>query len=128
MRFAYSKCDITPLKPVRQAGFIQQTEKIVEARDHLYASVIALKDDGRVLYLLGADSIGMPDEIRQEILAGIREEGREAYLMLSCTHTHFAADPRDPEYARQFIGQAVDMIRSLAFRESRRPSGLRKTR
>ena len=117
MRIAVSKCDITPLKPVRQAGFIQQTEKISEVKDRLYASVIALENNGEVLYFLNADSIGMADSIRQRILDNVREEGRTTYLMLSCTHTHFAADPRDPDYAEQFIRQASDMLASLSFSE-----------
>ena len=118
MKYTFAKCDITPVMPVKQAGFIQQVEKITAIKDRLYASVFGLEDGEKIILFLSVDSVGMQDTIRQTILSRIKKRyTKPVYLMLSCTHTHFAPDSKDEAYAGQFVNQVAEMFSHLTWKE-----------
>ncbi len=108
------------MQPVKQAGFIQQTEKRSEVRDPLYVQMLGIDDGKKIIILLSADSVGMNRSIQDEIQNSLYFE-KPAEVILSCTHTHFAPDSKDPVYRSQFIEQTVDMICHAQWHEISEP-------
>ena len=108
------------MKPVKQAGFIQQTEKRSEVRDPLYVQMLGIDDGEKIIILLSADSVGMNRSIQDEIQGSLHFE-KPVEVILSCTHTHFAPDSKDLVYRAQFVEQAVDMICHAQWQEISKP-------
>ncbi|MDO4192451.1 MAG: hypothetical protein Q4D24_04035 [Erysipelotrichaceae bacterium] len=120
MKASFAQSDVSPKQPVKQAGFIQQTEKRFEVRDPLYVQMLGIDDGEKIIILLSADSVGMNRSIQDEIQGSLHFE-KPAEVILSCTHTHFAPDSKDPVYRAQFVEQAVDMIRHAQWQEISKP-------
>lgn len=118
MKAGFAQTDISPLKPVRQAGFIQQTERRSEIRDRLYVQMIGIEDEEKVLILLSADALGMPSDVQEEIRNTVSSHwDKPVQVILCCTHTHFAPDIKDEEYRKQFTAQAEEMILNCTWKE-----------
>ncbi len=108
------------MQPVKQAGFIQQTEKRSEVRDPLYVQMLGIDDGNKIIILLSADSVGMNRTIQEEIQSRLHFD-KPVEVILSCTHTHFAPDSKDPVYRAQFIEQTADMIDRAEWHEVPEP-------
>ena len=122
MKAGFAQTDISPLMPVKQAGFIQQTEKRSEIRDRLYVQMIGMEDEEKVLILLSADALGMPADVQQEIQDRLSDHwNKPVQVILCCTHTHFAPDIKDPKYRTQFVSQASEMILHCSWKEVSEP-------
>ncbi len=120
MKASFAQSDVSPKQPVKQAGFIQQKEKRSEVRDPLYVQMLGIDDGKKIIILLSADSVGMNRSIQEEIQNSLHFD-KPAEIILSCTHTHFAPDSKDPVYRAQFIRQTAEMIAHAQWHEISRP-------
>lgn len=114
MEFASIKVIINPIVPVKQYGFITQTEPILSVHDDLYLRLAFIRNQEKVLLYVSLDNIG----ISEAQFAAFKEiaktkYGKDATLLISCTHTHFGGDPKDPMYGAQ-LGEAFELALETA--------------
>ena len=102
MEFAAIKVIINPIIPVRQCGFITQTQEILNVHDDLYLRLALVKRKENILIYVSLDNIGI-SEAQFALFKEIAQTkyGLAATLLFSCTHTHFGADPKDLVYGTQ---------------------------
>jgi hypothetical protein len=104
---------INPLMPVLQKGFPQQTEKVSEVHDDLKARIVYLEED-EVFIIISLDLLGTSLEEQLDLEAQVQKNYRKkVHLTICCTHTHFGADPEDPEYRRFLFATLYDLIAQL---------------
>ena len=116
IRYAYKQIDISPLQPMKPAGFLQQTEIIDQIKDTLHARILAFDQDGKMYFLLSVDSLGMKIDMQQRIQQFcVSHYHKETEVTISCTHTHFAPDYKDVRYQEQFFTEVCSAIHNLEF-------------
>jgi neutral ceramidase len=114
MEFAAVKIIVNPIVPVRQCGFITQTEPILRVHDDLYLRLALIKCQEQVLIYASLDNIGI-SEAQFTAFKGMAQTkfGKHTTLLFSCTHTHFGGDPKDPVYGAQ-LGVAFKLALDTA--------------
>ena len=116
MRFSTAQCCISPLQPVCPAGFLQQTSALSEVKDPLYAHILAFDEEDCITFLIFLDSLGVPSSLQlhlQEWAAQLA--GKDAAVIVSCTHTHFAPDAKNMQYMDQLFVQLTSALQKLTF-------------
>ncbi|MBQ9036640.1 MAG: hypothetical protein IJ115_04235 [Erysipelotrichaceae bacterium] len=119
MRYAFKQFVITPLKPVKQAGHIQQVDPVSEVHDDLHAR-IAILDDGTQIYVhVSCDLLGIRYDFEKEVAARVADKFDKPFnLTVSCTHTHYAGDTTNEEYYNQLLEQIPEFIKSMELTET----------
>jgi len=109
---------ITPLKPVKQCGFIQQVNPISQVNDDLFLRIVVIeKDDLRLVYCV-YDNIGISVEQSIALRQAIQEQyGSSTEVITSCTHTHFGGDPRDETYFDQLKTTTLSSLKKVTLRK-----------
>lgn len=104
MEFGSLKVNINPVQPVKQCGFIQQVQPILDVHDDLYLRLALIKNQGKHLIYASLDNIGI-SEAQSDTFQRIAKEkfGEDTATLVSCTHTHFGGDPKDEVYGAQLI-------------------------
>lgn len=105
---------INPQKPVKQCGFIQQTQTVFTVHDDLMLRLMRIDTpQGRLIHGVYDNigfSIAQAKEVREAIKAYFADPTE---VVLSCTHTHFGGDPHDDDYFHQLKSTTLDAVRSL---------------
>lgn len=105
---------INPLKPVKQCGFIQQTQPVFTVHDDLMLRMLRIDTpQGRLIHAVYDNigfSIAQASDIRQSVKAMFDDPTE---VVLSCTHTHFGGDPHDEEYFNQLKTTTLSAVKSL---------------
>ena len=110
MKFGAKTININPEKPVKQAGFIQQIDPIMEVHDDLHARIMVLKEKQFVV-MISTDNIGTSLEFQEEVAAEVSKRlNEEVDLVISATHTHFGANPLDQDYSDLLFNKLVEGI------------------
>lgn len=116
MRFSTAQCCISPLQPVCPAGFLQQTSALCEVKDPLYAHILAFDTEDCITFLIFLDSLGVPSSLQMHLQQWASElAGKDAAVIVSCTHTHFAPDAKDVQYMDQLYVQLTAAMQKMTF-------------
>ena len=120
MRYAFSSFSINPHQPVRQFGHLEQVSRIKKVHDDLCGRIVAF-DDGKTLFInICCDLLALTYDYTQEIRKIANDcFGRETYVVLSATHTHYGGDITDPVYHDQLISRFRERIKELRFTEGK---------
>ncbi len=119
MKLLTKKVLINPPFPIKQAGFIQQTQKCEEIHDPLFARVLGFMDQEKILILISADNLGFPLSVSQHLEKAFSETfSLPVFVTLSCTHTHFGPHPNDKSYQHFFIHSLLSQVCESDFKES----------
>ncbi len=114
MYYAYKTININPLKPVKQYGHIQQVNPVYKCHDDLHARITALNDGIKTFIHVSVDSLGTPYSLQKQLEERVAELMLEPFkLIVSSTHTHYAADPNDRDYYNQLCDQIYEGIRTM---------------
>ncbi len=122
MKIGFKEVCINPLKPVKQAGFIQQVDDIFTFHDDLYARILGLADNKREIYLCVLDNLGVSEglTLQQELIEKYRKyTGKQIIVQISCTHDHFAGYAGDKTYYKQLFNTLWNAIKSFEFTQTR---------
>ncbi len=122
MKIGYKEICINPVKPVKQAGFIEQVNDVFTFHDDLYARILGLADHKREIYLCSLDNLGVSEglQLQQELVEKYRKyTGKEAVIQISCTHDHFAGYAGDKNYYKQLSTQLWNAIKNFEFKQTR---------
>jgi hypothetical protein len=106
--------NINPLQPVKQCGFIQQTQPISAVHDDLMLRLLRIDTpQGRLIHAV-YDNIGLSliqaKAVREAVKALFSDPTE---VVLSCTHTHFGGDPHDETYFNQLKATTLEAITAL---------------
>jgi len=119
MKISYSEICINPSMPIKQAGFIQQTKPIYSFHDDLHARILSLKDENKTIHMISCDALGFPYAFQKSIQAALQAESSQPIdIVVSCTHTHFSADPEDPRFQSEVETKILNAIHTEQYRES----------
>ena len=83
MKIGYQEICINPLKPVKQAGFIQQVEPVSEVHDDLHARILGLKDSKKEIYLCSLDNLGVSEGLLLQNKL-MEDYGMVSYVLVNC--------------------------------------------
>ena len=122
MEYGFQEICINPLKPVKQAGFIEQVNEVFTFHDDLNARLLGLQDDKKVVYLFSLDNLGVSDGLKlQESLeeACRKFTSKQVIVEVSSTHDHFAGYAGDKSYYKQLYKQLLQAIKDLTWIKSR---------
>lgn len=116
-----AKIDITPVKPVKMAGYRARTALSDGVHDPLSARIVAFENDGRRLVLVSSDLIGFyggtAEHMRKVILKEFGLSPSE--LLLSSIHTHAGpaltideekGHPNNLDYTKDLERKLVEVI------------------
>lgn len=118
MKIAFSKIIINPSFPITQRGFINQTEPIFEFHDDLYARIIGIEDNEKIIYLLSLDLLGVDIDVQNNIQNILQKNSdKRVIVTISCTHNHFGADARNEKYVKELEEKILEEINILEFKE-----------
>ena len=106
--------NINPLLPVKQCGFIQQTQPISTVHDDLMLRLLRIDTpQGRIIHAV-YDNIGFSliqaKTLREAIKAQFSDPTE---VVLSCTHTHFGGDPHDETYFNQVAATTLEAVKAV---------------
>jgi hypothetical protein len=92
LRAGVAKTDITPVRPVRLAGYESRKDLSQGVHDPLSARAVAFEQGGRRLVLVSTDIIGFYDGTAEPIRKAILEtcDLQPSELFLAAIHTHSA--------------------------------------
>ncbi|NLH63908.1 MAG: hypothetical protein GX478_06925 [Erysipelotrichaceae bacterium] len=71
MKISYAQVCIDPSMPMKQAGFIQQTQPIYAFHDDLHARILSFQDEKRIVHLISCDALGFPYSFQKELQASL---------------------------------------------------------
>ncbi len=105
---------INPHQPVKQCGFIQQTQPVFTVHDPLMLRLLRLDTpQGRIIHGV-YDNIGLSLDQAQEVRTALKALFTDpTEVVLSCTHTHFGGDPHDATYFAQLKTTTLDAVQSM---------------
>lgn len=83
---AYGRVNITPSYSMPMAGYAQR-EAFEEVHDSLYVHLILIRKAELDLFLVSADLLIFPDELR-DLLVSRTSDDKNTHLYLSASHTH----------------------------------------
>lgn len=111
----HSLCINSPF-PVKQYGFIDQTEEITEVHDDLHARIVAI-DDGEGIHIhVSCDLIGLPYQFQESLYNRLKNEtNRLLSLTIGTTHTHFGPTPHNEKYLSFLQDALFNQINSLEY-------------
>ena len=113
MRFASGYVNINPKSPVQQAGYFGQDKPILEAHDDLNARITYLEDQ-EIVILVTIDNLGLPLSFQLDTELQLQQLfEKKVRLVIACSHTHYAGDPRDKQYRQQIQAAIVDGVKNL---------------
>ncbi len=126
LRVGVARVDITPVEPVRMAGYSARTGLSTGVHDPLQVRALALEEGDRRLIIVSADILGFYRGTYEYMMEGIRDELgiEESEILLSATHTHsaptvtldgetgHAANLRYTEFLRTRIVEAIREARN----------------
>ncbi|MFV0255647.1 MAG: hypothetical protein ACK5G7_05930 [Erysipelotrichaceae bacterium] len=114
MKYANQTIKITPEFPIKQAGFIQQTEPISEIHDDLFARILAIENT----ILITCDLLALPLSI-QTILAKKLSKyyQKNIIVIIGCTHTHFGADYTNQKYQNELLDKLFNAITTIHYQD-----------
>lgn len=116
MRFSTAQCCISPLQPVCPAGFLQQTSALSEVKDPLYAHILAFDTEDCITFLIFLDSLGVSSSLQMHLQQWVSElAGKDAAVIVSSTHTHFAPDAKNTQYMDQLFVQLTSTMQKMTF-------------
>ncbi|NCB32899.1 MAG: hypothetical protein EOM64_03285 [Erysipelotrichia bacterium] len=119
MKYAYTQVDISPLQPMKPAGFIQQTVELNDQKDTLHARILMLDQEDTIFCLISSDSLGMAADMQERIKAYCETRyAKKAAVTNCCTHTHFAPSYKDTRYQEQYFTEVCTAIRDIKFHET----------
>jgi len=119
MKISYSEICINPSMPIKQAGFIQQTRPIYFFHDDLHARILSLQDENRTIHMISCDALGFPYAFQKNLQAALQaESNQQTDVVVSCTHTHFSADPESPWFQNEVEKKILYAIRAAQYRKS----------
>ena len=122
MKIGYQEICINPLKPIKQAGFIQQVDPVSEVHDDLHARILGLKDSKKEIYLCSLDNLGVSEGLllQNKLMEDYRKlTDQPIEVVISCTHTHFAPYAKDKTYFKQLYKYLMSVLKNFTFRETR---------
>lgn len=104
---------INPHEPVKQCGFIQQTQPVSTVHDDLMLRLLRIDTpQGRIIHAV-YDNIGFSliqaKDVREAVKALFTDPTE---VVLSCTHTHFGGDPHDEKYFNQLKVTTLDAVKA----------------
>lgn len=113
---------INPLQPVKQCGFIQQTQPVFTVHDDLMLRLLRIDTpQGRIIHGV-YDNIGLSLEQALDVRTAIKALFTDpTEVVLSCTHTHFGGDPHDETYFQQLKTTTLNAVQTLTLRTIRDP-------
>jgi neutral ceramidase len=85
-KVAYGRVNITPDDPMPMAGYSRR-DAFEEVHDSLYVHLMLIRKAGLDLFLVSADLLIFPDELRDLLISRTADEPN-AHLYLSASHTH----------------------------------------
>ncbi len=119
----FASVDVTPVlkdgQPIWLAG-LEKNRAATGVHDRLYARAIVLRDRGKKVALVSADSIGIPHPLVQSVRAKLQDFD---YVLVAATHSHATPDvigiwgPSDdksgvaPAYVELLTTGIVDAVR-----------------
>jgi len=113
MKFGTNKICINPEKPVKQIGFIQQVEPIMEVHDDLNARIVMMEDD-LLIIMVSLDNIGISLEFQEKVRSELEMKlEKKVELVISSTHTHFGGDPNDLVYQQFIFDKIIEGVLSV---------------
>lgn len=119
MKISYAQVCIDPSMPMKQAGFIQQTQPIYAFHDDLHARILSFQDEKRIVHLISCDALGFPYSFQKELQASLAiESEKETDVIVCCTHTHFSADPEDPRFQAEVETRILHAIHAQKYHDS----------
>ncbi|MCA6078540.1 hypothetical protein [Fulvivirga sedimenti] len=84
---SYGRVNITPEYPMPMAGYSQR-DAFNAVHDSLFCRVIMLEKDSRRLYMISADLLIFPEELKSKIQQSFLSADPGALFYFSATHTH----------------------------------------
>lgn len=113
---------INPHQPVKQCGFIQQTQPVFTVHDPLMLRLLRIDTpQGRIIHGV-YDNIGLSLDQAQEVRSAIKALFSDpTEVVLSCTHTHFGGDPHDATYFNQLKTTTLEAVKSMSLRPITEP-------
>lgn len=119
MKLAYSKICINPSFPIKQAGFIQQTQPIFNFHDDLHARILVFDDGVKIVYHISVDLLYLSIECQRLLKTELeRIHNRTVIVTITATHTHFGGNPHDIRYQGEIISKILYAAQHLIFVES----------
>lgn len=116
MKYSTTTISITPTFKIKQAGFIQQTEEISRVHDDLNARIVSFQQSDLTVYLISCDNLGFPITVQTEIKQRCETAlNKKCEVILSCTHTHFGADPKNENYQNFCIDKITEACVNLVY-------------
>ena len=116
MYYAVKTVNVNPWKPVNQYGHIEQVYPVDKIHDDLNARIVALNDNNMTFIHISLDSLGTPYSLQEKLENNLSIEGQFC-LVISATHTHYAADPRNEDYYNQLYKQLKEGVETLDYQE-----------
>ena len=120
MKIAVRQCDITPLRPCWQGGYVQRSQVYEHVHDPITATVLALTLNDKKMIWVSLDVSGVRADLARQILdktaaKGVTLEPEE--IILGATHTHsgplvgsYYDRPADPEYCDLLVDRVSSAI------------------
>ena len=120
MKIAVRQCDITPLRPCWQGGYVQRSQVYEHVHDPITATVLALTLNDKKMIWVSLDVSGVQADLARQILdktaaKGVTLEPEE--IILGATHTHsgplvgsYYDRPADPEYCDLLVDRVSSAI------------------
>ena len=119
MKYAYSQYTINPRIPVRQYGHIQQVDPVSKVHDDLHARIFALEDEKLIWIHISMDILQVRLELQNRLKEAYQKTTlKQVAITLSCTHNHYAGDPRIDTYFEQLYEDTIAELNKLEFHES----------
>ena len=118
MKFQHKQININSDFPIALAGFIQQGEPISEIHDDCHARIFAFSDDRYLIYLISCDNLGLPISLQQALQERLQANSdKEVRVTISCTHTHFAPDPKNERYRNALLEKLTKACETMVLED-----------
>ncbi|MGI6608502.1 MAG: hypothetical protein ACOX1F_05955 [Erysipelotrichaceae bacterium] len=119
MYYSFRKINIESPFPTTQCGHISQTNKLFDYKDHLFARIIAFKNNNNWLIHISADVLAIDREFRLKLQNTIREKlnDRNIDLITSATHTHYGNDIKNQDYLNFLMTVLVEGVITMEYQQ-----------
>ncbi len=91
MKLAIGRCDVTPLEPVFQGGYVQRKKEYESVHDNITSTVFVLNINDEKIVWISSDVSGATHEMIDLVLNRLNERGLKldkSHLVYGSTHTH----------------------------------------
>ena len=119
MKYSFTKINIESPFPTTQCGHSCQIEKLFDYHDHLFARVVAFRDEENWIIHYSLDLLAFDQKHRDMLEAELRNfyQCDDLHVITSTTHTHYANSVRDPEYVNYLYELLVNETKKMSYRE-----------